>query len=359
MNYKPTQLLFIDATVNDIETLFQGALPGIEAHVLSGEQDGVAQITQILQHRPEVNTVHIVSHGSPGCLYLGNSQLSLDTLNIYTSQLQSWSRDGLTLMLYGCNVAAGDAGEEFVNKLHQLTGSNIAACVTLTGNANLGGNWILEMKIGVIDAPLAITPSTQSAYTGILSPSLTDDNSISLPGVNQSSVAWGDYSGDGKLDLILTGYNNGNPISKLYKNNGSGVLTEDTSLALPGISQASVAWGDYSGDGKLDLILTGNSNNSYISKLYKNNGSGVLTEDTSLALPGVLQGSVAWGDYSGDGKLDLILTGNSNSGNISKLYKNNGSGVLTEDTSLALPGVLQGSVAWGDYSGDGKLDLIL
>ncbi|WP_375499986.1 DUF4347 domain-containing protein, partial [uncultured Nostoc sp.] len=228
MNYKPTQLLFIDATVNDIETLLQGALPGIEAYVLSGEQDGVAQITQILQHRSEVNTVHIVSHGSPGCLYLGNSQLSLDTLNIYTSQLQSWSRDGLTLMLYGCNVAATDAGEEFVNKLHQLTGSNIAASVTLTGNANLGGNWILEMKIGVIDAPLAITPSTQSAYAGILSPSLDADNSVSLPGVYLSSVAWGDYSGDGKLDLILTGSdNNDNFISKLYKNNGSGVLTED------------------------------------------------------------------------------------------------------------------------------------
>ncbi|MEH2241818.1 putative Ig domain-containing protein, partial [Nostoc sp.] len=185
---------------------------------------------------------------------------------------------------------------------------------------------------------------------------LTEDTSLALPGVNQGSVAWGDYSGDGKLDLILTG----SGISKLYKNNGSGVLTEDTSLALPGVNLSSVAWGDYSGDGKLDLILTGGSNSGNISKLYKNNGSGVLTEDTSLALPGVNFSSVAWGDYSGDGKLDLILTGNSNSGGgISKLYKNNGSGVLSEDTSLALPGVAGSSVAWGDYSGDGKLDLIL
>ncbi|MEH2418075.1 DUF4347 domain-containing protein [Nostoc sp.] len=112
MNYKPTQLLFIDAAVNDIETLLRGALPGIETHVLSGEQDGLAQITQILQHRPEVNTVHIVSHGSPGCLYLGNSQLNLDTLKNYASQLQGCSRENLNLLLYGCNVAAGDVGEE-------------------------------------------------------------------------------------------------------------------------------------------------------------------------------------------------------------------------------------------------------
>ncbi|WP_364305926.1 DUF4347 domain-containing protein [Moorena sp. SIO4A5] len=28
----------------------------------------------------DISAIHIVSHGSPGCLYLGNSQLSLDTL---------------------------------------------------------------------------------------------------------------------------------------------------------------------------------------------------------------------------------------------------------------------------------------
>ncbi|MEH1948251.1 MAG: DUF4347 domain-containing protein [Nostoc sp.] len=168
MNYKPTQLLFIDATVSDVETLLQGALPGIEAHILFGEQDGVAQITQILQFCPEVNTVHIVSHGSPGCLYFGNSQLSLDTLNIYKSQLQSWSRDGLTLMLYGCNVAAGDAGEEFVNKLHQLTGSNIAASESLTGNANLGGNWILEFSKGDVSPTLAFKSDIVETFNHVL-----------------------------------------------------------------------------------------------------------------------------------------------------------------------------------------------
>lgn len=168
MNYKPTQLLFIDATVNDIETLLQGTLPGIEAHVLSGEQDGVAQISQILQQQPEVSTVHIVSHGAPGCLYLGNNQLSLDTLNIHTSQLQSWSREGLTLMLYGCNVAAGDAGEEFVNKLHSLTGANIAASATRTGNAALGGNWQLEVTLGEVASEKAFTAQTMATYGGVL-----------------------------------------------------------------------------------------------------------------------------------------------------------------------------------------------
>ncbi|WP_293363464.1 Ig-like domain-containing protein, partial [Microcoleus sp. CAWBG52] len=47
-----------------------------------------------------------------------------------------------------------------------------------------------------------------------------------------------------------------------------------------------------------------------------------FTEDTSISLPGVYGSSVAWADYSGDGKQDFLLTGYSSSGNISKLYKN-------------------------------------
>jgi FG-GAP repeat. len=186
----------------------------------------------------------------------------------------------------------------------------------------------------------------------------TEDTSISLPGVQFSSVAWSDYNGDGKPDLLLTGYYLSNYISKLYKNTGSG-FSEDTSISLPGVFNGSVAWSDYTGDGKPDLLLTG-SDSSYnpISKLYKNTGSG-FTQDTSISLPGVRFSSVAWSDYTGDGKPDFLLTGSDNSFNlISKLYKNTGSG-FSEDTSISLPGVSGGDVAWSDYTGDGKPDLLL
>jgi|GEM_PF-3124464 FG-GAP repeat. len=53
-------------------------------------------------------------------------------------------------------------------------------------------------------------------------------------------------------------------------------FTEDTNISLPGVAGGSVAWADYTGDGLQDLLLTGWDNNSYnnISKLYKNTGSG-------------------------------------------------------------------------------------
>ncbi|MEL0596741.1 MAG: FG-GAP-like repeat-containing protein, partial [Planktothrix rubescens PR223] len=158
----------------------------------------------------------------------------------------------------------------------------------------------------------------------------TQDTSISLPGVNQSSVAWSDYTGDGKPDFLLTGFGSSGSISKLYKNTGSGFI-EDTSISLPSVFESSVAWSDYTGDGKPDLLLTGGENSgNHISKLYKNTGSG-FTEDTSISLPGVWGSSVAWSDYTGDGKPDLLLNGNDNSNNyISKLYKNT---TTTSDTT--------------------------
>ncbi len=80
----------------------------------------------------------------PGCLYLGNSQLSINTINNdYAQELENWSVTNI--LLYGCNVAAGDAGAEFLEKLHQLTGANIAASARPTGNVALGGDWELEV----------------------------------------------------------------------------------------------------------------------------------------------------------------------------------------------------------------------
>ena len=96
----------------------------------------------------------------------------------------------------------------------------------------------------------------------------------------------------------------------------------NTTLSLPGVYGGSVAWADYNGDGKQDFLLTGSTSSGYISKLYKNTGNG-FTEDTTVSLPDVYNGSVTWADYNGDGKQEFLLTGITD---ISKLYKNTGNG---------------------------------
>jgi hypothetical protein len=126
------KIAFIDSTLEAQEQLISGVVEGVEVVRLNPDQDGIIQITQVLaQYQGQVTTVHIVSHGSPGCLQLGNTQLNLETFSEYSHQLQQWFSQGESvspsLFIYGCQVAAGDAGSEFLTKLQTLTGANIAA----------------------------------------------------------------------------------------------------------------------------------------------------------------------------------------------------------------------------------------
>lgn len=82
------ELVVINAEVDDYQHLLQGIKLGIHGIVLHPDRDGVQQITQILRNYRGIETLHILSHGSSGCLHLGNTQLSLETLDKYTEDLQ-------------------------------------------------------------------------------------------------------------------------------------------------------------------------------------------------------------------------------------------------------------------------------
>ena len=165
----PSAIAFIDSAVDDLQRLIRGVVPQTRVIVLAPNRDGVEQMTEVLAHYRDVATIHIVSHGAPGCLYLGNSQLSLSTLKDYTHPLQTALTGSASLLLYGCNVAAGDAGTEFIQKLHQLTGAAIAASAHRTGSALAGGNWELEVRTGEVVPSLAFRPQVMATYTGVFS----------------------------------------------------------------------------------------------------------------------------------------------------------------------------------------------
>jgi Ca2+-binding RTX toxin-like protein len=162
-----SNLVLIDTSVENYQSLVEGVIPGVEVIILDPTQDGIEQITAaVIRHG--ATALHLVSHGSPGCLYLGSTQLSLDTLDRYLPQLQQWGNLS-SLVLYGCNVAAGDAGEEFIDRLHRLTGAEISASRSRTGSAHLGGNWQLEVNTGSF-AAIAFAAATLDNYVGVLEP---------------------------------------------------------------------------------------------------------------------------------------------------------------------------------------------
>ena len=172
-------IVFIDMAVEDYSGLVNGVLDNTQVFLLDSTDNGVEQITEILGSYTGENltNIHLVCHGAPGCLQLGNTHLGLDTLKEYSQQLQQWQKIFLAsaksdnpwnLLIYGCKVAFGDAGAEFVEKLHQLTGANIAASRKLIGNAALGGNWELEVCTADMEVNLAFAETTREAYAGVL-----------------------------------------------------------------------------------------------------------------------------------------------------------------------------------------------
>ena len=172
MSY-PLSVLFVDSSVEGIEHLLAGLSPEVDPYLLPPHQDGIEEITEILtaQYAPgDVNAIHILSHGVPGCLKFSTGELSLSTLERHASDLSQWGVR--SICLYGCNVAAGDAGEEFVAKLHRLTGAEVAASSTPVGNAALGGNWQLDVSTAQNSVEktvvIPISPEVRAAYLGIL-----------------------------------------------------------------------------------------------------------------------------------------------------------------------------------------------
>ena len=184
----------------------------------------------------------------------------------------------------------------------------------------------------------------------------TWDTQQVLTGVSSASVAWGDYDGDGDLDLYLQGYDGDKRVAILYENDPVGTLKEDTNQSLTGLTGGSADWGDWDGDDDLDLVVTGHDGANPRTIFYENDPVGTLTNDGNHGIPGVYLSDTAWGDYDNDGDLDLGITGNQNiAGNhVTRIYENDGAGGMTQ--AAGLKGLYRSSCAWGDYDNDGDMD---
>ncbi|MCL6431016.1 MAG: FG-GAP-like repeat-containing protein, partial [Anaerolineae bacterium] len=180
---------------------------------------------------------------------------------------------------------------------------------------------------------------------------------IALPGYSSGAAAWGDYDGDGDLDLALCGQTDAGRATNVYRNTGA--TLEDSGANLVGVDGGSLAWGDADGDGDLDLLVTGcpdGTCSAPVSVVYPNQGG---TFGEAVALPVQMGYSdAAWGDYDNDGDLDIAITGRLG-GYVTPLLRNQG-GLTFVDSGIRLfYDVSDGALAWGDHDGDGDLDLLL
>ncbi|HIK14652.1 MAG TPA: DUF4347 domain-containing protein [Leptolyngbyaceae cyanobacterium M33_DOE_097] len=177
-------LVVIDTAVEDYPFLVDGVVQGATVLVLDRDRDGIEQTSQaILDLGCNVTSLHLVAHGSPGCLHLGNTELSLQTIESYSLHLTSWflpswfyaSQNSVipTLYLYSCCAVSGEAGAELMHRLHDLTGARVAASTVPLGAVDQVNNWELNAVIATRSTD-AFTPQlpfladTLANYAGVL-----------------------------------------------------------------------------------------------------------------------------------------------------------------------------------------------
>ena len=182
------------------------------------------------------------------------------------------------------------------------------------------------------------------------------------------NIIQADYDNDGDVDLLaLRGAwlgENGRYPNSLVRNNGDGTFTDVTFEAGLGdvhYPTQAASWGDYDNDGDLDLYVGNETTQTFVapSQLFRNNGDGTFTDvaEAAAVVNHRWTKAVIWGDYDGDGWLDLYV---SNFIGENRLYRNTGNGTFVDEA----PGLGVADPTWSltaawfwDVDNDGVLDL--
>ena len=221
---------------------------------------------------------------------------------------------------------------------------------TAIAAADFNGDGIPDLAVACENLPNG--PGSVTILLGKGDGTFTQVTVSPTVGYVPSSLAVGDFNGDGIPDLAVANYEAGSVTIVL--GNGDGTFTAASVNPSTGGDPLSIAVADFNGDGKADLAVA-NSIDGTVTILL-GNGDGTFTAASKSPTTGYQPASIAIADFNADGKADIAVSNFGTLANSLTILLGNGDG-----TFIPAPSVATGSqpyqVVAGDFNGDGIVDL--
>lgn len=216
------------------------------------------------------------------------------------------------------------------------------------GAADINGDG--KMDLAVANS----TDNTVSVFLGRGDGSFDYSGATSV-GTRPSWVSSADFNGDGKMDFIVS--NSSSATVSVLLNRGDGTLdrVDSPSGIFATSSQTSLALGDFNGDGKADAVVTSPWSNQIT--VLSGNGDGTF-QSPSVNYTSYQPITVSVGDLNHDGRLDLVWTGSFGYPSVIFVMLGNGDGTFHESYRTSFLGSASAAKLY-DFNKDGHPDMAL
>jgi hypothetical protein len=213
----------------------------------------------------------------------------------------------------------------------------------------------IDLYLGAHPHDLLIVSNEDGTFSDSTAASQSGGPATAQSGSGSKIVSFGDFNGDGHLDLVSASSDIPGPGLYLLLNDGDGSFSDVTEFSDAAIdadgNPCAVLWTDYDSDGDADLFIWNDRGGRVLlSNDGDNTFTGVTTSsgiDTQADIRNPM--GIDGADIDHDGDLDYYV---SNIGN-NPLLRNNSDGTFTNITSSAGTG---GDFGWGLGFEDFNLD---
>jgi hypothetical protein len=257
----------------------------------------------------------------------------------------------------------------FLDAVNYTTGIRPEAVVA----ADFNNDGILDVAVAYAGSDIVI-PDPGSGAVGVrLGNGNGSFGSVinSAVGHSPTSLAVGDFNGDGKLDLVTGDYNYGGTTTDVtvLLGNGNGSFQPPASIDLSypgfGLGVESVAVGDFNGDGKLDLLAVSNYyafdglSNDFQghAAVLLGTGTGTFEAPQLSLLNSSYTTSAVVDDFDTDGKIDIASVSTGYYGAAGNLTVSLGNGDGTFGYRRVISNWAGNSLVASDLNNDGHVDL--